>query len=285
MNESGDIAITCKNCGHLFEGKYCNRCGEKVYSRHDKTMIHLFEESAHFITHFDGSFFNTFRAICTSPGKLSVDYCYGVRKKYFKPISFFLLLVVLYLLFNLTEGLSQRLFYYPRNLLYGHYAIKKIQHVLITTGMTMEELSKVFHEKAEKVSKLLLLILIPASAAILQLFTFRKKRLFFDQVIFATEINIVVILFGFMLLPLIVYIIQFIVGFFVAKEFYLMDAAMSVFALIMVVIYFFIATRKFYKLNWLWSCLLTIGFFLLYGLFFQFIYKFILFLISISLVH
>lgn len=149
----------------------------------------------------------------------------------------------------------------------------------------MEELSKVFHEKAEKVSKLLLLILIPASAAILQLFTFRKKRLFFDQVIFATEINIVVILFGFMLLPLIVYVIQFIVGLFAAKEFYLMDAAMSVLALIMVVIYFFIATRKFYKLTWLWSSLLTLGFFLLYALFFQFIYKFILFLITISLVH
>lgn len=285
MNTSGSTPITCKNCGHIFEGNYCNRCGEKVYTRHDKTMIHLFEESAHFITHFDGSFFNTFKAICTSPGKLSVDYCYGIRKRYFKPISFFLLLVVLYLLFPLTEGLSQRLYYYAYNGLYGQFAIKNIKHVLSTTGMTIEELSKVFHEKAEKVSKLLLLILIPASAAILQLFTFKKKRLLFDQVIFATELNIVIILFGFILLPLIFLGIEYIVHLFSAKDLHLMNIAISVLSLPIVATYILIAMRKFYKLTWLWSSVLTIGFILLYGVFFQFIYKFILFIITISLVQ
>jgi hypothetical protein len=46
-------AIICKNCGNQFLGKYCNECGEKVYTEHDKTFSHFLGETFHFITHWD----------------------------------------------------------------------------------------------------------------------------------------------------------------------------------------------------------------------------------------
>ena len=120
----------CKNCGNIITGKYCSNCGEKIYTDKDKRVSHLFEEAFHFITHFDGTFFNTIKAIVTKPGKLSLDYCDGIRKKYFKPMSFFLLLVVIYLLFPVFEGLNQRLYYYTHNPIYGEWAIEKAKHVM-----------------------------------------------------------------------------------------------------------------------------------------------------------
>lgn len=284
MNASGGTSITCKNCGHIFEGNYCNNCGEKVYTRHDKTIIHLVEEGAHFITHFDGTFFNTLKAL-TVPGKLSTDYCSGIRKRYFKPISFFLLIVVLYLLFPLMEGLNQRLTYHLGNQLYGGFATRKVTDLLRHTGLSLSQAFDMFHEKAEKVSKLLLLILIPVSASILQMLTFKKRRLFFDQVIFATEFNIVLILFSFLLLPFTLRAFYYVLQFFSIDILELMDAGIGIIILIVMMTYLIIAARKFYGLKYISAILLSIAFIILYGLFFQFIYKFILFLIAISIIH
>src|SRR5437868_6771196 len=103
---------TCRNCGYHFTGKYCNRCGEKVLVEKDKRLIHFFEEGLHFITHFDGTLLTTVKTIITKPGKISEDYCNGIRKIYFKPQSFFLLLVILYLFFPYFEGLNMDMSYH-----------------------------------------------------------------------------------------------------------------------------------------------------------------------------
>lgn len=71
---------TCLNCGHLFTGNYCNHCGEKLYSEHDKKVSHLFHEAFHFLTHFDNKFFRALRMIFASPGRLSAEFTAGRRK-------------------------------------------------------------------------------------------------------------------------------------------------------------------------------------------------------------
>ena len=76
----------CKNCGNRFTGKYCNVCGEKVYTEKDKSIKYIIEEGFHFLTHFEGTFLKSLKAIITRPGTLSLDYCNGIRKKYFKPL-------------------------------------------------------------------------------------------------------------------------------------------------------------------------------------------------------
>ncbi|HEX2684099.1 MAG TPA: hypothetical protein VHL77_09215, partial [Ferruginibacter sp.] len=61
--------ITCKNCGHRFSGKFCNNCGEKVYTEKDRSVPHLLSDGLHFITHLEGSFFNTIITLLKKPGK------------------------------------------------------------------------------------------------------------------------------------------------------------------------------------------------------------------------
>ncbi len=285
MTENNGNQVTCKNCGNEFTGRFCNICGEKLYNRHDNTMWHLIEESAHFITHFEGTFFNTLRVLLTRPGKLSNDYCAGIRKKYFKPISFFLLLVVLYLLFPFFEGLNQRLGFYMSNRLYGNYVTKWVHHTLQQTGLSMQELSNHFHEKGEKASKFLLLLLIPFSALILQLLTFKKRRLFYDHVIFATEINIIYLLWGFLLLPLIIVSWSYIIQLFNGHRIVAGEMIVVILVFTMCVVYTVIAARKFYALSWLQAVVLSIFYTVLFAACVMYVYKFILFWIVSMQIH
>src|SRR6266700_2612526 len=132
--------ITCKNCGNRFSGKFCNQCGEKVYTEKDKSVLHFFEEGIHFITHFEGTFFTSLKAILTKPGLLSTDYCNGTRKKYFKPLSFFLVIVVVYLLFPVFSGLNMPMRSYGNERFLGHFAKHRIEHLVQARHLTSVQL-------------------------------------------------------------------------------------------------------------------------------------------------
>lgn len=274
-----DTINTCKNCGNKFTGRFCNICGEKVYSRKDKKVWNLISEVTHFITHFEGTIFNTLRVLFTRPGQLSEDYCNGIRKKYFKPVSFFLLLVVIYLLFPVFEGLNQNLFYHMHNPMYGEFATQKIQNLEKVSGLTIEQISSNFHRKGEKVSKFLLFLLLPVSALFLKLFLFRKNRLFFDHFIFATEINIIFLLWGFLLFPLILVVIEFFYNLFYGSYLNVTDAMTGILMYLAVSTYIAIAAKIFYSLKLWQAILLSLIFLLFYFLFIMIVYKFILFML------
>lgn len=304
---------TCKNCGHSFTGKYCNNCGEKVYTKHDKSILHFFEDAFHFITHFEGTFFNTLKAIFTRPGKLSLDYCNGLRKKYFRPLSFFMLLVILYLIFPFFTGLNMPFKFYldegkfERQLVSRKTGVdidslrNQVNIVLskrdfqnreqayragsiyvdsvIKTIPSLSRLEARYDKKSEKISKLLLLILLPLTALALWLFSLRKKQVFFDHLTLATEINAAFLLFNFFILPLFVILFQKITPSLVAT--YLSDIAITGFGYLVLFTYAAIAIWRFYAEKWWWAILkaglLTVAHFYMVG----FIYRKVLFLINL----
>ena len=268
--------ISCKNCGNFFIGKYCNRCGEKVYADHDKTVVHFMEEGLHFITHFEGTFFTTLRTMFTDPGKLSLDVSEGIRKKYFKPLSLFLLLVVIYLLFPFIEGLNMQMQYYPRLNFYGGYASEVIQQKMALTGLNEIELGKVFHEKSEKYNKFFLILLIPLTALFYKLIFFRKKKYFFDYLVFSAEINSMYLLWSYLILAFIVWAFG-------------LQIPESKFVWIMTLpflLYVVLCTHRYFKIGWWKSVLITIVFGAVYIIIIiQFLYKFILFITTMSQIH
>jgi len=277
--------IVCKNCNNQFSGKYCNICGEKVYAEKDKRIIHFFEEGFHFITHFEGTFFTTIKTIFTSPGKLSLDYCNGVRKKYFKPIPLFLLLVVLYLLFPLLDGLNMKMKYYEGEGMYGNYAQKEIQAKLQETNLSYDELAEKFHAKGEKVSKFMLLVIIPFSAIFLYTVGFWKRKYYFDHVVLSAELNSFYLIWGFMLLPLL-YIVFQRIYFWISGNFIpLKDPISGIIIYIVFAFYSAKAFRKFYRFNWVVSIVFSLLFCFAHMIIVYSLYKFLLFVVVINQIH
>lgn len=277
--------ITCKHCSNQFTGKYCNACGEKVYSNDDKSILHFFTEALHFITHLEGTLFTTLKAMFKSPGLITTDYCNGIRKKYFKPLSFFLLLVFLYFLFPVFEGLNMKLEFYANQGYYGSYAAKKIAAVLSHTGMSMQDLSDKFQAKGEKISKFLLVILVPVTALFFYAIGFMKRRFYFDNMVFAAEVNSFFLLWGFLCLPLLTTVINSISNALFHHVIPFRDNTLGILIYIPLCIYVAIGVRKFYHFK-VWLCILIASVFYFVHTFIVYsLYKFLLFVITINQIH
>lgn len=276
---------TCLNCNNHFQGKYCNNCGEKVYNEHDKSVFHFLEEGFHFITHFEGTLFTTIKTIFTRPGKISWMYSHGVRKPYFKPISFFFFLVVLYLLFPVFEGLNMKLQYHMTNRFYGEYATGKVNEVLRSTNLSYAEVVKIFHQKGEKLSKFLLFIIVPFTALFFWLLTFRKRKYFFDQMVFSAEINSVYLFWGFLILPLLLTIFQLLCKWISGSYLPIYDGITGIILYSVLCFYVSVAARRFYSLKIWQSVLIAVLFWVIHNIIVGLIYKFILFYFAIRQVH
>ncbi len=88
---------TCLNCGERLIDKFCSHCGQK--SNIDR--ITFKETFDHFLSaafSFEGPFLTTIKWLIINPGKIFREYLAGKRKKYYKPIAFFILLTAIYII-------------------------------------------------------------------------------------------------------------------------------------------------------------------------------------------
>lgn len=253
-----------------------------MYTDHDRKALHFLEEGLHFLTHFDGKFFTTVKTIFTRPGQLSLDYTFGIRKKYFKLLSLFLLLVVLYLLFPLFEGLNMQLYYHVRHPMYGGFAREKALEVMSQRHLTDAAMSALFHQASEKTSKILLLILIPLTALGTWAITFKKRKYLFDQLVFATEVNCFYLMWGFLLLPLLLMVVAGLWQLFFSGVINFNDQITGPLVAAPLVAFAAVAGRRFFSLGKWESVLFAFYFVLLHAFIVQFVYKFALFVTVIN---
>lgn len=269
--------FTCKNCGNNYVGKFCNQCGEKQYDEKDKSVPKLLSEGLHFITHLEGSFFNTLITLCKRPGKFSLDYCNGIRKKYFKPLSLFLLLVIVYLLFPIFDGLNVKPNEHVKHSLYGDYAMRKAIKVIQEKNWSDIELGNAFMHASEKISKFLLFIIIPVMALVSWMISFKKRKYFYDNFIFSIEVNSFFILWAFLIFPLIFRIFHYFFPFIVdADSLFILLPNLCIF-----ILYLVVASKRFFVFNWWYAIGYSFLYVFFFAVFFHYVYKFILFFITI----
>ena len=79
----------CFSCGRKVHHQYCPYCGQKT-SVERLTWKNFTFEIFQFFTHIESTFFQTSRLLLTSPGLVFQEWLAGKRKKYYKPVSFFL---------------------------------------------------------------------------------------------------------------------------------------------------------------------------------------------------
>jgi hypothetical protein len=212
----------------------------------------------------------------TRPGKYSADYCAGIRRKYFKPISLFLILIVIYLLFPVVDGLNTKFTTlvspeYQYTSIVAPIAKKKME----THHLTEKELAEKYDKKSPVFAKLFTLILIPLSSALLALLFITSRRYFFDHFILAIEIICFIILVIYLLMPLIIYITTLI-----APSWKSVFDEGGVFAFVIYIsigIYVSIAFRNFYKQKRWISLTKGIVFWFVYLLGIQYVYRMLLY--------
>src|SRR4051794_10315777 len=100
--------LTCKNCGHPLNDKYCPQCGQSA-SIERFTGKHLLHEFIHGFYHVDHGLIYTTKALFLNPGKMLKDYLHGKRKDHFNSFTFVLIVSGLLTIF-LPKLIEQSLF-------------------------------------------------------------------------------------------------------------------------------------------------------------------------------
>jgi hypothetical protein len=234
-------------------------------------------EAFHFLTHFEGKLLKTIKTIYLSPGKLSTDYSNGIRQRYYKPVSLYLMIVILYLLFPFASGMNMEMRYYKDTPLIGAYISSQIEHKSKIKNISESDLSEKFHEKSKSTSKILLLLLIPLATPLVYFLYFTRKRYIFDNIILLSEINIFFLLTIFMLIPILSYPLFFLLG----TE--MNDGYFGVMATIIFTLYSTVIFHKVFKEKWWISLSKGALFCMLYTIMIVAIYRTIVFQTTFAL--
>ena len=92
--------MLCKNCGNDLEKNYCSQCGQK--SHVDRiNLAFVVSEFSSAIFQLDRGFLYTVKALSVHPGKSLDEFLNGKRVKYYKPISYVLVLSTFYYLITI----------------------------------------------------------------------------------------------------------------------------------------------------------------------------------------
>jgi len=89
------MEIICKNCHQVFEGHYCNNCGQPAET-HKINAHFLWHDIQHGLLHFDKGILYSLKQLFTRPGDSVREFIEGKRVNHFKPLSLVVLLATLY---------------------------------------------------------------------------------------------------------------------------------------------------------------------------------------------
>ncbi len=96
-------ANNCRNCGQRTITKYCANCGQRS-SVYKVTLKETFEDLADNLFSLSAPLITTIKNLFSNPGKILREYLGGKRKKYYKPVSFFILTTAIYLFLRWSIG-------------------------------------------------------------------------------------------------------------------------------------------------------------------------------------
>lgn len=178
------MSTTCLNCGAEIQHQFCPHCGQKkdVEKINWHCIVH---ETAHFFTHIEKGFLNTSFQLLIRPGRVIREYLEGKRKKYHKPVSFFLIWA----------------------------AIRLITYSAVSGLMDYENLRTFKEEQAYlvKYNQLFGLLLIPIEALFIWIIVSRRKLNYFE--------TLIAILFGSAVIEMLIALQIFLVGLVLQRNF------------------------------------------------------------------
>lgn len=93
----------CQNCNHKLHGSYCANCGQRHLIEGIK-LKQLWEEFSSYFLGLESPLVETFRGLTVNPGKVSREFFSGKRKKYYRPIQYFILAIAFYYLVRAGLG-------------------------------------------------------------------------------------------------------------------------------------------------------------------------------------
>lgn len=178
---------TCKSCGHIFTGDYCNLCGEKVLRPADRSFKTFLSNILIAITFADNRFVKTLWLMIKSPGFVSREFADGRRVKYLKPISVFFVLNLVYFFFPVIQLFNAS---FKTQLLspFGKFYQGIIARKIVAMGSDLGSFELLFNIKTVSLAKLMVMVFVVIASLPLNLLYMKRNRFFTDHVGYTVEL-------------------------------------------------------------------------------------------------
>lgn len=263
----------CLNCEATLVGTFCHSCGQKMLEPSERTFKHFvfqFFGSAFFL---ENNFLKNVWTLLTKPGKLSLDFMEGKRKRWMTPFSLFFLINIFYFWytpfsdFNLT--LREHMTVSP----YKNLATLLVNDHLNSSATTLEEYALRFDKKSSSYVNSFIVLHVPLLAVFLSLLFYKKRYYFADHFIFALHFlgYILLITLGIALLQ---FIDQYLFSFINPSILQFIKILLP----LSIISYGWVALHRFYKQRW-WITTLALPCMLVVFLVIHFLFRLCLFLI------
>jgi hypothetical protein len=190
-----EVTRECLNCGNAFQGKFCNRCGEKVISQQERSIRNFFTEILSAFTFLDGKFPRSVKSILYHPGKLASDNVRGIRVPYMKPVSLFFVANFLYFLFPFSEVFNTSLNSQLKYQEHSELAQQMVQEKVAVRGLTFADFEISYNDASKDWAKLLLIVIVFIFSIVLGIVNYSKKRFYADHLTASFEYMAYTLLF------------------------------------------------------------------------------------------
>ncbi len=179
----------CLNCTASLEKnfEFCPQCGQAA-NQHRLNLSHISHEVLHFFTHADKGILFLVKELFIKPGIVIREYIEGKRKKYYSPLSFFLVVIGLFVFVQTT--------FHPIEAVNLSTVKEAVKHIpdKIERERKLAKLNRVEKGSAflAKYSNVINFVFTPIIALIFFLFYFRSGYNFTEHLVanlFITGIN------------------------------------------------------------------------------------------------
>jgi hypothetical protein len=256
-----ELSRICKVCNHMFRGRYCNICGEKVVEPNERSFLNFLDSLLNAFTFLDGKFIKSAKLLVTRPGQLSRNIADGQRVPYMKMVSLFFVANFFYFLFPVFDSYNSSL-YTQLNSLGNHsiHAKEIVKEKIEREAITIQDFQQDYRNQSTNLSKLLIILLVFAFTGVLMILNYSKKIFFFDHLLFSLEF------YSFQLLLISVMLANLVKGLINLASLWKLDWSFLVsddfFSILVVLLmsYFLIrGQRIFYNQKWYWIIPKTIA--------------------------
>ncbi|MEP6494661.1 MAG: DUF3667 domain-containing protein [bacterium] len=194
--------LRCAKCGAEGIGGFCGNCGAKLAVRRDLSVKHFLAEATVAVTDFDSALISSFRTLFHTPGVLTASYLSGERYRFLPPFRVFLLCNLLYFVAVAHFGFT--VLSAPLRVQADEMTYHTITQAVLTKRLHFEKpavtaaqkahreaIQKSFETKydgaTEGIAKVIVVVLIPLYAILLQVLFVGARRFFAEHLIFSTH--------------------------------------------------------------------------------------------------
>ncbi len=245
----------CLNCGAAIKGGFCYQCGQRVLDNSDRSLRQLLGEFLGNIFFLDNRLFLSLRYLLGFPGRMTVAFLEGKRKRFISPITLFLFLNLIYFFVNPLSDYSLPLEDQTYSQPYSRWIKDWIDLKLQKEGLDVPTYAITYQNMSDNISKSIMIINVPMIAVFVYLLSFKKRQFYFDSLIFSFHF-FSLLLFSWVILDWLDTLIDFLYG---HDSSIVSSISFNLFAFVVPLFYAILSIKRFMDMRWHWAIISGLG--------------------------